>query len=418
MGDPRGFLKIKRECGECRPVGERVKDYRPVAKLRSEQSSKEQASRCMDCGTPFCHWGCPLGNFIPEWNDLAFNGQWERAFELLNATNILPEVTGRVCPAACEYACVLGINDEPVTIRENELAVIEYAFVHGLVRPRPPKERTGKKVAVVGSGPAGLACAVRLNAAGHTAVVFEQDEKIGGIMRYGIPDFKLEKAVLDRRIDIWKKEGIEFRTGLAVKENDGIAQNFDALCRAGGCRTPRDLKVEGRELKGIYFAMDYLTGTIDACGKKVVVIGGGDTGADCVGMAHRQKAASVTQIEILPKPPACRTKDCPWPGYPLLLKTTSSHAEGGERFWSVSTREFTGKHGQVEKIIGEKEGKKFEIEADMVILAMGFIRQDIKTEKGVFVSGDMRTGPSLIVKAIADGMRAAEEIRNYLKEKR
>jgi glutamate synthase (NADPH/NADH) small chain len=414
MGDPRGFLKVKRESGGCRPVRERVLDYQPVAKLRPEAVSKEQASRCMDCGTPFCHWGCPLGNFIPEWNDLVFSGQWERAYALLSATNILPEVTGRVCPAACEYACVLGINDEAVTIRENELAVIEYAFDHGLVRRHLPQQRTGKKVMVVGSGPAGLACAVRLNAAGHTVTVFERDGEIGGIMRYGIPDFKLEKTVLDRRIAVWEKEGIEFKTGRTAEVNHG----FDAVGLAGGCRTPRDLKIEGRDLKGIYFAMDYLTGAINACGKKVVVIGGGDTGADCMGMAHRQKAAAVTQVEILPKPPACRTKDCPWPQYPLLLKTSSSHEEGGERFWSVSTKKFIGKRGQVEKIIAEKEGRSFEIEADMVILAMGFIRQEIKTEKGVFVAGDMRTGPSLIVKAIADGFRAAEEIKNYLREEK
>ena len=419
MGDPRGFLKVERRETGYRPVYERVKDYEPVFRLRSDEQSHEQASRCMDCGTPFCHWGCPIGNYIPEWNDLVFNGQWERAFELLDDTNVLPEVTGRVCPAPCEYACVLGINDDPVTIRENELAIIEYAFKNGLVKPHPPKVRTGKKVAVVGSGPAGLACAVQLNKAGHSVVVFERDDKIGGIMRYGIPDFKLEKEILDRRIDVWKKEGIEFKTGARVGTGDRILQDFDVVCLAGGSRTPRDLKIEGRELKGIYFAMDYLIQSnrriagekipaselIDARGKKVVVIGGGDTGADCVGVANRQGKSRVVQIEILPKPSECRTED----------------EEGGERHWSVSTKKFIGEGGQVKKLLCEKVGvpaSEFEIEADLVILALGFIHQDIKAEERVFLAGDMRTGPSLIVKAIYDGKQTAEAIDRYFKERK
>jgi glutamate synthase (NADPH/NADH) small chain len=417
MGDPRGFLKLKRKGSEYRPVCDRVKDYEPVATLRPERVNKEQASRCMDCGTPFCLWGCPVSNIIPEWNDLVYNGQWQRAFELLDSTNVLPEVTGRVCPAPCEYACVLGINDDPVTIRENELAIIEYAFKNGLVKPHPPKVRTGKKVAVVGSGPAGLSCAVHLNRSGHSVVVFECADKIGGIMRYGIPDFKMEKNILDRRIEVWKKEGIEFRTGINVKPEDRILFDFDAVCRAGGARDPRDLKIEGRALAGIHFAMDYLTRRIDAKGKKVVVIGGGDTGADCMGTAHRQGAACVVQIEILPRPSEKRSAEFPWPKYPVLFKTTSSHEEGGERHWSVATKKFIGDNSIVKKLLCERAGvpgSEFEIEADLVILALGFIRHEIKPEKGVFFAGDMRTGPSLIVKAINDGRQAAEEIISYL----
>ena len=293
----------------------------------------------MDCGTPFCHWACPVGNYIPEWNDAVLNDKWERAFELLDATNNLPEVTGRVCPVLCEYACVLGINDDPVTIRENELSVIEYGFKKGYIKPKPPKRRTGKKVAVVGSGPAGIAMASQLNRAGHSVVVFEKDAKAGGIMRYGIPDFKLEKWILDRRIDILEKEGIEFRCEVEVGKDfssQDLQKDFDAVVLTIGSRQPRDLKIEGRDLKGIHFAMDYLTQgnrrvcgekipeseLIDAKGKKVVVIGGGDTGSDCVGTANRQGASCVVQIEVMPKPQECRTDDYPWPKYPLLLKTS------------------------------------------------------------------------------------------------
>jgi len=455
MGDPRGFLKVKRESAQFRPVCERVKDWREVAEPRSDDQSREQASRCMDCGTPFCHWGCPLGNFIPEWNDLVFNGQWERAFVLLDATNILPEITGRVCPAICEYACVLGINDDPVTIRENELAIIEYAFKNGSVKPHLPKVRTGKKVAVVGSGPAGLACAVRLNQAGHSVVVFERDDKIGGIMRYGIPDFKLEKTILDRRINIWEKEGILFRTGVNVGVNyppNKLRADFDAICLAGGSRVPRDLKIPGRKLKGIHFAMDYLDHANnrgerkEARGKRVVVIGGGDTGADCVGTANRQGAASVVQIELLPKPPESRPADQPWPKYPAILKTSTSHEEGCKRLWSVSTKRFLGS-GRVEKLacvkvdaqLKEVSRTEFEIEADLVILALGFLhpehngilkelgveldgRGNVRTGsnymtsvKGVFSAGDMRRGQSLLVWAIQEGGQAAEAIAQYLK---
>ena len=368
MGDPKGFLKVKRAHSPYRPVCERVKDYEWVSVLRKENDSIDQASRCMDCGTPFCHWGCPIGNYIPEWNDLIFHGEWKKAFDLLNATNNLPEITGRVCPATCEYACVLGINDDAVTIKDNELSIIECAFDNNYIKANPPEKRTGKSVAVIGSGPAGLSCAAQLNSAGHKVTVFEKDDKLGGILRYGIPDFKLEKRILDRRINIWKKEGIKFvpsvEAGTSYKVSEFL-KNFDAICLTGGSRQPRDLKIEGRDLKGIYFAMNYLTqsnkriaGTkipaqnlIDAKGKRVLVIGGGDTGADCVGTAHRQGAACVVQIEVLPKPSECRTSDYPWPKYPMLLKTSTSHEEGGVRDWAILTKKFIGENGKVKKAL-------------------------------------------------------------------
>ncbi|MDP3787329.1 MAG: glutamate synthase subunit beta [Candidatus Omnitrophota bacterium] len=470
MGDVKGFLKVKREEPLYRPVCERLKDYREALKLRSDDKSREQGSRCMDCGVPFCHWGCPVGNYIPEWNDLMFRGQWKKAIETLHATNNLPEITGRLCPATCEYACVLGINDDPVTIRENELAIIEHAFREGWIRPNPPKKRTGKKIAVVGSGPAGLACADQLNKAGHKVTVFERDDKVGGILRYGIPDFKLEKSIIDRRVTILKKEGIGFKTSVDVGVDYKISKlkkDFDVIVLTGGSRVPRDLNIPGRELKGIHFAMDYLIQSnrrvsgakipmeeiIDAKGKKVVIIGGGDTGADCVGTAHRQGASCVVQIELLPQPSECRTLDMPWPKYPMLLKTSSSHVEGGERKWAVSTKQFIGEKGHLERLscikvdIGKDEkgcllikdipGTEFEIEADLVILALGFVhpekglifhlgveldlRGNVKTDehyltsvKGVFAAGDMRRGQSLIVWAISEGRRAAHAIDRYL----
>ncbi|HTY12991.1 MAG TPA: glutamate synthase subunit beta, partial [Candidatus Omnitrophota bacterium] len=391
MGDIKGFIKTRREKSEYRTICERVKDYDPVFVLRPDYRSLEQASRCMDCGTPFCHWGCPVGNYIPEWNDLVFAGKWEKALELLEATNNLPEITGRVCPAPCEFACVLGVNDDPVTIRENELSVIEHAFQHGSVKARPPKTRTGKKVAVIGSGPAGLACAAQLNQAGHTVTVFERDDRIGGLMRYGIPDFKLEKQVLERRIKLWKEEGIGFKTGVNAGIDipaDKLVKEYDAVVLAGGSRVPRNLNVPGRELKGIYFALDYLkqsnrrvagdaiaaADTIDAKGKKVVVIGGGDTGSDCMGTAHRQGASEVVQIELLPKPPERRPDGQPWPKYPVILKTSTSQEEGGDRKWSVSTKSFAGADGKVKKLncvqvdaaLKEIPGTDFVIEADLV----------------------------------------------------
>lgn len=470
MGDVKGFLKVKREAAPYRPVCERVKDYEEVAVLRTDERSREQSSRCMDCSVPFCHWGCPVGNYIPEWNDLMFHGQWEKAIDILQATNNLPEITGRICPAPCEFACVLGINDDPVTIREDELDIIEKAFKQGRIKPNPPKKRTGKKIAVIGSGPAGLACADQLNKAGHKVTVFERDDKIGGIMRYGIPDFKLDKSILDRRIRILKKEGIEFKTsvdvGVDYKASE-LRKEFDAVCLTGGSRMPRDLKVSGRELDGIHFAMDYLVQSnrrvagekthfskiIDAKNKRVVVIGGGDTGSDCVGTAHRQGASCVIQIELLSQPPECRTKDFPWPKYPMLLKTSTSHQEGGERHWSVSTKKFSGEGSRVRKlscikvevgkddkgcmIIKDVPGTEFEIEADLVILALGFVfpekglisqlgveldpRGNVKTDqhyltsvKGVFAAGDMRRGQSLIVWAVSEGRRAAHAIDRHL----
>lgn len=473
MGDPRGFLKYRRQVAAYRPVCERVKDYSPVFTHRSDKESQEQASRCMDCGTPFCHWGCPVGNYIPEWNDLAFTGQWRKAFELLDATNNFPEITGRICPAPCEYSCVLGINDEPVTTRENELAIAEHAFEMGFIRLKFPRSHTGKKVAIIGSGPAGLSCASQLNKAGHVVTVFERDNKIGGILRYGIPDYKLEKWIIDKRVNILTDEGVKFRTGFNVGNDYPVyrlLKNFDAICLTGGSRVPRDLNIEGRHLNGIYFAMDYLAQSnrriageiiptdklIDARGKKVIVIGGGDTGSDCVGTANRQGASCVVQIELLPQPPECRTNEYPWPSYPMLLKTSTSHEEGVvERKWSVLTKKFVGKGGNITKIlcaqvefskpldkicpiIREVPESEFEIEADLVILATGFVgperkgiieelrleldkRGNIRTDssfmtsrKGIFTAGDMRRGQSLVVWAISDGRRVAHYIDKYL----
>ncbi|MDD5078231.1 MAG: glutamate synthase subunit beta [Candidatus Omnitrophica bacterium] len=471
MGDVKGFLKVKRKKSGYRPVCERVKDFVDVAVLPGKEHSQEQASRCMDCGTPFCHGACPVGNYIPEWNDFVFRSHWEKAYALLSATNNFPEITGRICPALCEYACVLGINDDPVTIRENELAIIEYAFSHGLVKAAPVLKKTGKKIAVVGSGPAGLACADQLNAAGHRVTVFEKDDAVGGILRYGIPEFKLEKKIIRRRVKVMEESGIEFRTGINIGMDykfSRLINEFDAVCIACGSRAPRDLNIPGRELAGIHFAMDYLIQSnrrvqkekipveklIDAKDKRVVVIGGGDTGADCVGVAHRQGASCVVQIEIMPKPPACRTNDYPWPKYPLLLKSSTSHEEGGERDWSVSTKEFVGSGGKVRElscarvefkkddkgcpVIRDISGSEFKIQADLVILALGFLhpekkglleelqpeldkRGNVKTDehfmtsqKNVFACGDMRRGQSLIVWAISEGRRAAHQIDKYL----
>lgn len=472
MGDPRGFLKIARKTGQYRKVSERVQDFKHVAKLRTKRKSQEQASRCMDCGTPFCHWNCPIGNYIPEWNDYMFHGDWQKALSLLSATNNLPEITGRVCPAICEYGCVLGLNDDAVTIRENELAIIEFAFENKLIKPVTPEERTGKRVAVIGSGPAGLSCAAQLNSAGHYVTVFERDKKLGGILRYGIPDFKLEKHLIDRRINVWKQEGIVFKTGIDVGRDyptNKLLKDFDAVCLAGGSRVPNDLKTKGRNLKGIHFAMDYLIQAnkvtagekipsdkfINAKDKKVVVIGGGDTGADCVGVAHRQLASSVVQIELMPKPSECRSEDYPWPNYPLILKTSSSHEEGGQRHWEVLTKKFVGENGFVKElscvkvefvqdekgscpVMKEVKGTDFRLDADLVILSVGFSHPEhtglltalnieldkkgnVKTgdnymtsvEK-IFSAGDMRRGQSLVVWAISEGRRSAYYIDKYL----
>jgi len=429
-----------------------------------------QAARCMDCGVPFCHWMCPVDNLIPEWNDLLYKGDWKGAFERLNATNNFPEFTGRICPASCEHSCVLNINNESVTIRENEVAIVEKAFAENYLKPLPPKIRTGKKVAVIGSGPAGLAAADLLNKLGHNVTLYEKNEKPGGLLRYGIPDFKLSKVTIDRRLKLMIEEGLEIRTDTEIgKDMSGrvLLNIFDALCIATGAMQPRDLEVDGRHLDGIHFAMDFLSQQnrvndgqvvllphrISAEGLKVLVIGGGDTGSDCVGTAIRQKAKSVTQIEILPQPPATRTIENPWPFYGKTLKTTTSHEEGCERLWNISTIRFTGR-GQhitgveVEDVKWENTNENFSMQAipetqrviatDLVVLALGFVhpilegliteleleldsRKSIKVNKDhstsipkVFAAGDVVNGASLVVNAIASGRKAAEEIDRFL----
>ncbi len=466
------FLTIKPRKAVYRPAAERVRDYRDVAVPREEAASREQASRCMHCFLPFCHWACPLGNYVPDWNQALAAGDWAGAYRQLQATNNFPEITARICPASCEAACVLNIAGEPVTIREDELVVIERAFEAGLVTPTPPRVRTGKSVAVIGSGPAGLACADQLNRAGHGVTVFERDDKIGGLLRFGIPDFKLEKWVLDRRLAVLAAEGIIFAPGTAVGEAyaaEDLRQHFDAVCLAIGTRSPRDLSVEGRELEGIYPAMTYLAQSnrrvagerlpsnalIDAKGRCVVVIGGGDTGADCVGTAHRQGARRVTQLEILPKPPEQRASTDVWPNYPQILRTSTSHEEGGQREWAVQTARFLGRGGRVRALEAvrvewvppdgqthpsprEVPGTAFTLEADLVLLAMGFVgaerhpllevlgvrsdtRGAIQTDDhyrtsvpGVFSAGDARRGQSLVVWAIAEGRRAAHYLDTHL----
>ena len=463
MGDEKGFLKKKRETAGIRPVTERLRDFREVEMLFPEIKSQEQGSRCKDCGVPFCHYACPVGNVIPDWNDLIFKGQWAKAVEVLHTVNNFPEFTGRVCPALCEAACVLGINDDPVTIRQNEISIIEWGFKEGIIKPFIPKKKTGKRVAVVGSGPAGLVCAQQLTRAGHDVVLFEADDKVGGILRYGIPDFKLEKWVIERRLDLMRQEGLKIETNVCVGKDlskEELLKKFDAVCLTMGSRVPRDLKVEGRELKGIHFALDYLIQSnrvnngikipedvlITAKDKHVVIIGGGDTGADCVGTANRQRAKSVTQLEVLPMPPSCRTKEMPWPLFPKLLKTTSSHEEGCVRKWSILTKKFIGAGGRVTKIhavelnpqMKEIPGTDFELEADLVILAMGFlhpVHTGLVSEMGlqltpqgniyvdknfmtsiqkVFAAGDASRGASLVIWAMFEGRLAARQIDKYL----
>jgi glutamate synthase (NADPH/NADH) small chain len=466
MGNPTGFLEIARVTPERRPVTERILDWNEVYKDFSEEKLKSQASRCMDCGVPFCHQGCPLGNIIPDWNDLVYRDRWQEALARLFATNNFPEFTGRVCPAPCEGSCVLGINSDPVTIKQVEVSIIDRAFREGWVKPQIPAVRTGKRVAVIGSGPAGLAAAAQLNHAGHWTTVFERADRIGGLLRYGIPEFKMEKHVLDRRLSLMLDEGIQFRTNANVGSNvkvDDLRREFDAILLAGGSTAPRDLPVPGRDLKGIYFAMQYLPlqnkrcegdqiperDFISAGGKNVVIIGGGDTGADCLGTAHRQGAKSIVQFELLPKPPVERAPDNPWPTWPNIFRTSSAHEEGGGREYCVLTKRFSGNNGRVEKLsavhvefagrtMQEIPGTEFEIDADLVLLAMGFVgpekngmieqlgvtlneRGNVATDAGkmtnvpgIFAAGDMARGQSLVVWAIREGRVAAREMDRYL----
>ena len=471
MGNPKGFLEIARVTPERRPVQERIHDWKEVYKDFPEDKLTAQASRCMDCGIPFCNQGCPLGNIIPDWNDLVYRGNWKEAIKRLHATNNFPEFTGRVCPAPCEGSCVLGINADPVTIKQVEVSIIERAFQEGWVQAAIPRVRTGKNVAVVGSGPAGLAAAAQLNLAGHQVTVFERADRIGGLLRYGIPEFKMEKNVLDRRLDLLKSEGVAFRTNANVGINvsvDELKKEFDSILLSGGSTAPRDLPIEGRDLKGIYFAMEYLPlqnkrcegdtipdkEFITAKDKHVVIIGGGDTGADCLGTAHRQGALSVTQFELLPKPPSNRTLDNPWPNWPNIFRTSSAHEEGGEREYSILTRKFIGKNGHVEELqavhvefvddgtgrrtMKEVSGTQVTLKADLVLLAMGFLgperkgmldqlgvtineRGNVATDAekmtnvpGIFAAGDMARGQSLVVWAIREGRQAAKYIDKYL----
>jgi len=466
MGNPTGFLEIGRVGFERRPVEERLHDWREVYKEFPEDKLKAQASRCMDCGVPFCHQGCPLGNIIPDWNDLVYRGQWQEALLRLLATNNFPEFTGRLCPAPCEGSCVLGINADPVTIKNIEVTIIDRAFKEGIIRPRRPAKRTGKAVAVIGSGPAGLAAAAQLNQAGHWVTVYERSDRIGGLLRYGIPEFKMEKGILDRRLNLMLEEGIMFRTNANVGVNvsvEELRREFHALLLAAGATAPRDLQVPGRELKGVYFAMEFLplqnkrcegdvipdTEFISAKDKHVVIIGGGDTGADCLGTVHRQGCSSVVQFEILPKPPDQRAQDNPWPNWPNIFRTSSAHEEGGEREYCVLTKKLTGRNGHVEQLHGvrvefegrnmrEVPGTDFTIDADLILLAMGFLgperkgmleqlgvviseRGNVATNAdkmtnipGIFAAGDMARGQSLIVWAIREGRQAAKFIDKYL----
>jgi len=454
MGKATGFLEHGRVKPPSRPVGERIGDFRHVYHAYPADELTRQSSRCMDCGIPFCHHGCPLGNLIPDWNDLVYRGNWQAAIERLHQTNNFPELTGLLCPAPCEGSCVLGINNDAVTIKSIELAIVDRAFDEGWIVPQPPAARTWKKVAVVGSGPAGLAAAAQLNRAGHSVTVFEKSDRIGGLLRYGIPEFKLEKRVLNRRLDLLGAEGIVFRTRVHAGEDVSareLRREFDAILLAGGAAQPRDLQVAGRELDGIHFAMDYLTQqnrhceggeapSITAAGKHVIIIGGGDTGADCLGTAHRQGAASVTQLEVMPMPPATRSADNPWPQWPLVFRTSSAHEEGGERLYAVATTEFRGEGGRVQSLHGRRvaDGAPLQRPADLVLLAIGFTgpqkstllhdldvaltdrgtvardAQWMTNVPGVFTAGDMQRGQSLIVWAIDDGRRAAAAIDCYL----
>ena len=472
MGKPTGFKEFRRDTPTKRAVQERLRDFSEIYQEWPESSIRDQGARCMGCAVPFCHTGCPLGNIIPDWNDLVYRGRWKEALDVLHSTNNFPEFTGRICPAPCESSCVLAINEDPVTIEYIEKAIADRGFQEGWIVPEPPASRTGKRVAVVGSGPAGLACAQQLNRAGHWVTLFERDSYVGGLLTLGIPDFKLDKAIVKRRVDLMAEEGVEFRTGIHVGVNlpaEELRDSFDAVCLAVGSTQARDLDVPGRDLKGIHLAMDYLTQQnkiiagekvstsrrITAEGKRVVILGGGDTGADCLGTAHRQDAEVVYQFELLAEPPKSRRSDNPWPQWPIVLRSSPAHEEGGIRDYSILTKSFSGSNRHVEKLHGvrlergppdangrpttlEMPGSEFEMETDLVLLAMGFVhpehgdmltglgvelnaRGNVKIDKsmmtsvtGVFAAGDMARGQSLVVWAIAEGREAAHHIDSYL----
>ena len=448
MGNPKAFLEIHRQEAGYRPIHDRIHDFGEVEQTLNTRERRQQASRCMDCGVPFCHWACPLGNKPPEWNDALYRGDWELAYQLLSTTNPFPEFTGRVCPALCEKACVLNlVMHESTTNREDEAAIAEAAFREGFIPLRIP-ERNGKTVAIVGAGPAGLAAADKLNQLGYHVTVFEKNEAAGGLLRYGIPNFKLGKAIIDRRLRVLKQEGIEFRYGEEVLCDAGFAGSYDAVILATGTPTARDLNIPGRELKGVHFALELLSQQnrvlagqefskqerIMAKGKDVLVIGGGDTGSDCIGTAHRQGCKSVTQIEIMPRPVEGPVDPMnPWPNYPRTLKTTSSHEEGCTRRWNINTLEFLGKDGQltggrVQEIdwlptpaggrpTMVEKGEPEIIKAEMVLLAMGFLKPEHpQYAENVFVCGDAANGASLVVRAMASGIETARKIHEYLKK--
>ncbi len=470
MGKITGFLELQRITEAAQPTAERVRHYREFVVTLKEDEAAKQGARCMDCGIPFCQSGCPVHNVIPDWNDLVYRHQWERALEVLHTTNNFPEFTGRICPAPCEAACTLNINNDAVGIKSIEHFIIDKGWEEGWVVPLPSAAKTGRRVAVVGSGPAGLACAQQLGRAGHDVIVFEKADRIGGLLRYGIPDFKMEKGLIDKRMAQMAAEGVEFRTGVNVGRDLPAAQllaEFDAVVLTGGAEMPRDLGVPGRDLDGVHFAMEFLpqqnaavagdkvVDQIKATGKHVVVIGGGDTGSDCVGTSNRHGAASVTQFELLPQPPESENKPLVWPNWPIKLRTSSSHEEGCDRDWSVTTKRFEGRNGRVEKLIAarvewqrdgngpprmvEIPGSEFEIKADLVLFAMGFtgpVRQGLLAELGVehdarsnvkadtdsyrtsidkvFAAGDMRRGQSLVVWAIREGRQAARSVDEFL----
>jgi len=466
MGKVTGFLEISREQPSRRKVEERINDWHEVYEPFPEEKQREQSARCMDCGVPFCHTGCPVNNLIPDWNDLAYHGRWEAAIRRLHATNNFPEFTGRICPAPCEAACVLGIDQPPVSIKLIERSVVERAWQEGWIKPEPPEQNTGKRVAVVGSGPSGLAAAQQLRRAGHSVTVYEKNDRIGGLMRYGIPNFKLEKDVLDRRIEQLRAEGVVFETNAHVGANvpvKSLSEHYDAILLCGGSEQPRNLSIPGRELKGIHFAMEFLPqqnrrcegDTIDediailATDKRVVIIGGGDTGADCLGTSLRQKARSVHQFEIMPRPPELRAASTPWPLWPLQLRTETSHEEGGIRDWSINSVKFTGdEQGRLKQLhalrVGPPPkfeaiaGSEFTLDVDLVLLAMGFLgpvrsgmieefgvlldnRGNVATNgdyqtsaENIFAAGDMRRGQSLVVWAISEGRKAAAAVDRYL----